>query len=280
VSVTASHSTSTTLGTTPALTAPAAPTAPPVREGAPASPRPGWGRRTAVAVTGSLACLAPTVWFVAIVVQLATGTEADHRFHQVTGQGLLLCALWLAGLLPMVRAGWRGVAPSAAVVAQAGLFAGAGLAMGLLAPGAGALPVAIATVITTTLLWAALPVRPSLRGLLGHLDPVLAPVVLLTAALVTPFVAGEVELQNTSGDEHAHMAHYFDMAWLAVALVLVGALAAVAPEARRRALWTTGGLVVIGAARTAFTGEVTWSLLAMALGAVGTLAVLADRRVR
>ena len=247
---------------------------------APAPARPSWGRRTAVVVSGVLACLAPTVWGVAVTLELLNGVQADHRFHQVTGQGLLLCALWLAGLVPMVRAGWRGVPPSAATVAQAGLFAGAGLAVGLLAPGAGALPVAVATVLTTALLWAALPVRPSLRGLLGPLDPVLAPVVLLAAALVTPFVAGEVELQNTSTDEHAHLAHYFDMAWICVALVLVGALAAVAPQARRRALWTTGGLVLIGAARTAFTGEVTWSLLAMALGVVGTLAVLADRRVR
>ena len=242
--------------------------------------RPSRGRRAAVAAAGVLACLLPAVWSVGVVVELATGTEADHRFHQVTGQGLLLCALWLAGLVPMVRAGWRGVAPSAATVAQAALFAAAGLAMGLLAPGAGALPVAVVTVVTTALLWAVLPVRPRLRTLPGHLDPVLAPVVLLAAALVTPFVVGEVELQNTSGDEHAHMAHYFDMAWISVALVLVGALAAVAPAARRRALWTTGGLVLIGAARIAFTPDVTWSLLAVALGTVGTVAVLADRRVR
>jgi hypothetical protein len=255
-------------------------TASPVLGTTPAPARPTRGRRTAVALTGALACLAPTVWSVAIVVQLATGTEADHRFHQVTGQGLLLCALWLAGLVPMVRAGWRGVAPSAATVAQAALFAGAGLAMGLLAPGAGALPVAVATVVTTAALWAALPVRPRMRGMLDQVDPVLAPVVLLAAALVTPFAAGEVELQHTSGDEHAHMAHYFDMAWVSVALVLVGGLAALAPAARRRALWTTGGLVVIGAARTVFTGELTWSLLAVALGVVGTVAVLADRRVR
>jgi hypothetical protein len=112
------------------------------------------------------------------------------------------------------------------------------------------------------------------------LDPVLAPIVLLAAALVTPFVVGEVELQNTSGDEHAHMAHYFDMAWVSVALVLVGALAAAVPGARRRVLWLTGGMVLIGAARIAFTPDVTWSLLAVALGAVGTLAVLADRRTR
>jgi cytochrome bd-type quinol oxidase subunit 2 len=118
------------------------------------------------------------------------------------------------------------------------------------------------------------------RGLTGHLDPVLAPVTLLAAALLAPFVVGEVELQNTSGDEHAHMAHYFDMAWLSVALVLVGVLATVLPSARRRALWTTGGLVAVGAARTAFTPDVTWSLLAVALGLAGTAAVLADRRRR
>lgn len=242
--------------------------------------RPSWGRRTAVAVTGALACLLPGVWAVGVTFELLNGIQADHRFHQVTGQGLLLCALWLAGLVPMVRAGWRGVPPSVATVAQAGLFAGAGLAMGLLAPGAGALPVAVATVVTTAVLWLALPVRPRLRGQVGALDPVLAPVVLLAAALVTPFVADEVDLQNSSGDEHAHLAHYFDMAWISVALVLVGALAAVVPAARRRALWTTGGLVLIGAARTVFTGEVTWSALAIALGVVGTVAVLADRRTR
>lgn len=247
---------------------------------APALARPSGGRRTAVVVTGALACLLPTVWSVGVTLELLSGIQADHRFHQVTGQGLLLCALWLAGLVPMVRAGWRGLPPSAATVAQAGLFAGAGLAMGVLAPGAGALPVAVATVVTTALLCAALPARPRMRGLLGGLDPLLAPVVLLAAALLTPFVAGEVELQNTSGDEHAHMAHYFDMAWISVALVLVGALAAVVPAARRRALWLTGGLVLIGAARTVFTGEVTWSLLAIVLGVVGTVAVLADRRVR
>jgi hypothetical protein len=102
-------------------------------------------------------------------------------------------------------------------------------------------PVGCYAVVSTLLLWAALPARPRLRGLRRSLDPVLAPVVLLAAALVTPFVVGEVELQNTSGDEHAHMAHYFDMAWVSVALVLVGALAAVVPAARRRVLWLTGG---------------------------------------
>jgi hypothetical protein len=243
----------------------------------PTADRPSWARRSAVILTGGFACLAPTVWLFGVLFELATATEADHRFHQVTGQGLLLCALWLAGLVPMVRAGWRGTAPAAATVVQAGLMAGSGLAVGLLAPGAGGLAAGIYAVVSTLLLWAALPVRPDLRGTVRRLDPVLAPVVLLAAGLVTPFVVGEVELQNTSGDEHAHMAHYFDMAWLSVALVLVGALAGVLPSARRRALWTTGGLVAVGTARIAFTPDVTWSLLAVALGVAGSAAVLAGR---
>ena len=239
--------------------------------------RPSWLRRAAVAAAGGFACLAPTVWLFGVLFELATGLEADHRFHQVTGQGLLLSALWLAGLVPMVRAGWRGTAPAAATVVQAGLMASAGLVVGLFAPSAGGLPVGIYAVVSTLLLWAALPARPHLRGTVRRLDPVLAPVVLLAAGLVTPFVVGEVELQNTSGDEHAHMAHYFDMAWVSVTLVLVGALAAVVPAARRRVLWLTGGLVLIGAARIAFTPNVTWSLLAIALGTVGTVAALCRR---
>ena len=126
--------------------------------------------------------------------------------------------------------------------------------MGLLAPGAGALPVAVVTGVTTALLWAALPVRPSLRGLVGNLDPVLAPVVLLAAALVTPFVAGEVELQNTSWDEHAHLAHYFDMAWLVLVFAVLGVAGAVLRSARGLQVWAGGGVALTGIAMLA-TGE-------------------------
>jgi len=52
---------------------------------------------------------------------------------------------------------------------------------------------------------------------------------------------------------------------------VLGVVAALVPSARRRAYWLTGGLVLIGATRMAFTPDVTWSLLAMALGAAGTV---------
>jgi hypothetical protein len=33
------------------------------------------------------------------------GELSSHRFHQLTGQGLLLAAIWFAGLLRQLRAG-------------------------------------------------------------------------------------------------------------------------------------------------------------------------------
>ena len=73
--------------------------------------RPSALRRTAVVASGVLACALPTLWTAGTVAELATGAERDHLFHQVTGQGLLLGAIWLGGLLPLLVAGWRGRRP-------------------------------------------------------------------------------------------------------------------------------------------------------------------------
>jgi len=62
-------------------------------------------RRTALAIAGVPACALPLVWTAGTVAELATGAERDHLFHQLTGQGLLLGALWLGGLLPLLIAG-------------------------------------------------------------------------------------------------------------------------------------------------------------------------------
>jgi hypothetical protein len=241
--------------------------------------RPSVIRRVALGVTALLSCALPTTFLVATVAQLATGTEADHRFHQVTGQGLLLCVLWLGALVPLLVSGWRGTAPSAGTALQAAAVAVTGLIAGAIAPGAGGLALAVYAAVTTGLVWAVLPVRPRLRGELTGLDPVIAPITLLGTALLTPFITGELHKQNHVHDEHTDMAHYFDMAWVSLIIVVLGVVAALVPSARRRAYWLTGGLVLIGATRMAFTPDVTWSLLAMALGAAGSVAlVLRDRR--
>ena len=243
-----------------------------------ARPRPSVGRRVAVGAAAFLSCTLPATFAVSITYQLAAGIEADHRFHQVTGQGLLLCAFWLGGLLPLVRAGWRGVAPSVGASLQSVAVAGTALLVAAFAPGAGGLALAVLCAVSTALLWAALPVRPRLRGQIQGLDPVTAPVALLAASLLTPFIIGEIWHQNHTHDEHTDMAHYFDMAWVSLTMVVLGIVAALVPAARRRAFWTSGGLLLVGASRMAFTPDVTWSLLAMALGAVGTAALVVRNR--
>ena len=156
---------------------------------------------------------------------------------------------------------------------HAGAVALAALVAAVLAPGAGALPVAVVVCVSTGLLWLALPTRPRLRLLTADLDPLVAPVVLLATALLVPFALGRVGRQNHVHDEHTQLAHYFDMAWVSLALVLLGVVAAVSP-ARRLALWTTAGTAVVGAGRLAFTDNTTWSLLAFLVGVVGTAVVL------
>jgi hypothetical protein len=235
--------------------------------------RPSALRRTAVVAAGVLACLLPTVWTAGTVAELVTGAERDHLFHQITGQGLLLGALWLGGLIPLLVAGWRGVRPGAAAAAlHLSVVVGAIVAAAL-APGNGGVFVAVVALVTGALVWTALPVRP--RVVPSGLDPVLAPLALAAAALFVPFVIAQAGLQRAMHDEHAEFSHNFDMAWIGVALVLAAVAAAAVPAARRLALAAMAGIAVVGAARFLFTPETTWSLLAAGLGLLGAAAVAA-----
>jgi hypothetical protein len=53
-------------------------------------------RRAAVDVAGLLACVVPVVFTASLGRMLLLGELDEHRFHQLTGQGLLLTLLWLA----------------------------------------------------------------------------------------------------------------------------------------------------------------------------------------
>lgn len=235
--------------------------------------RPSALRRSALAVTCVLAGALPLAWGTSSVVQLVTGTEPDHRFHQLTGQGVLLAVLWLGALLPLLAAGWRGRRPAtAAALAHVALAIGAGLA-GLLAPGNGGLLLAGIVVVTGVLLWLALPVRPGRPA--GGLDPLVAPVALAAAALYAPFVIDQAARQRAFADEHARMSHYFDMAWLGIVVVILLVAAALVPAARRLARVAGASSLVIGAARLAFTSDVTWSWLAAAVGVVAVAVAVA-----
>src|SRR5215212_2989654 len=127
-----------------------------------ATTRPSALRRVAVVGTGVLAGALPTMWGISTVGELVVGAERDHLFHQLTGQGLMLSALWLGALLPLLVAGWQGVRPSAAAAfAHVAVVAGAAVAAAL-APGNGGAFVAAIAAVTGALVWAALPRRPRL----------------------------------------------------------------------------------------------------------------------
>ena len=109
----------------------------PSTEASTAASRPGRGRRAAIAVAAFVSCAIPVTFTVTITGMLVTGADTDHRFHQLTGQGLVLVALWLGALVPLVRAGWRGERPSTAAGYRLLTLVGAGVATSAVAAGGG-----------------------------------------------------------------------------------------------------------------------------------------------
>lgn len=260
------------------LSVPAATEVAPDQISSDAGPAPSRARRAAVAFTGAIACVLPTVFTINISRMLLTGVEADHRFHQATGQGLVLTALWLGALLPLVRAGWTGRRPPLAAGLLHVAFVLVGATLAVLAPGGGAPSLMAVIAVPGVLLWAALPKRPSLRTRV-QLDPLLAPAALLAAAVFTPFAVGQLELQNAATSYHAQNPHHWDMAWMTVTITVVALLAALLPGARRLVLWLAVGAAVTGTAGLAFGESTAWSLLVLAVGLVAGAAAVVRQRL-
>jgi len=239
---------------------------------------PSWRRRAAVGVTAFLASALPVVFTVNLTRMLVTGIEPDHRFHQATGQGLILCALWLGALLPLVRAGWSGRRPSTATGLLHLALAGSGVVCAVVAPGGGAPFLIGVIVVTGALLWLAMPRRPRLRGPV-RIDPVLAPLALALAAFLTPYAINQLALQNlaTTG-LHSENPHLFDMAWTSVTLIVLAVLAALLPAGRSLVAWVAVSCLGFGLAGLAFGEGTTWSLLALAFGVVSAVAAWMQRR--
>lgn len=208
---------------------------------------------------------------------LLVGELSEHRFHQLTGQGLVLFALWLGGLVPLLRAGWSGRRPSSLAGLLHLTFVATGALCAAAAPGGGA-PVLVAVIaVTGGLVWLALPLRPRLRLTL-RVDPLLAPVAALAAAVSTPYVLDQIALQNAAVGHHAQNPHPFDMAWLVTALVVLGLLAALFPAVRRLGFVAGLGLAWTGAMGVLLDVDRPFTLLTLISG-VGLLLVTA-RRVR
>jgi hypothetical protein len=217
--------------------------------------RPGRARRAALLVAGVVGCLLPTVWTVNFIRMLATGELADHRFHQLTGQGLLLTSLWLGALVPMLVAGWRGRRPSTAPAVLHLSFVVVGTACALAAPQGGARELMALIGATGTLVWLALPRRARLRGPVDVSPLSLAPA-LLASAVVTPYALDQIALQHVATGLHAADPHFFDMAWMTLVLAVVGLLGALLRRARVLLAVSGAGLAATGIAMLAL-GEPT-----------------------
>jgi len=246
--------------------------------GSRAAQRPRVGRRVAVVVTGALASFLPSVWALNIARMLLTGDLPEHRFHQATGQGLVLMALWLGAVLPLVRSGWTGRRPSTATGLLHLVFVVVGGLLAVAAPGGGAPALMGAVAVTGTLLWLALPRPPRLRAAFS-VDPLLAPVALLSTAVFTPYAAAQVGLQNAATGYHAQNPHLWDMAWMTLTLCVTAILAAALPSARSLVWWLAAGATTTGVAGLAFGEGTAWSVLVLGVGLVTTGAAVARRRL-
>ena len=241
--------------------------------------RPTRTRRTALALAGIAGCAVPLMFAANITWTLLTGDLADHRFHQLTGQGELLCALWLVPVLALLRAGWQGRRPSTAAGWAHLAFATAGAVCAVAAPGGGAPALMAVVLVTGALVWAALPVRPALRGPV-RIDPLVAPVALAGSALLLPYAVDQVAAQNAvTGGLHLHNPHFFDKAWIAVTMTAFAVLAALLPAARGLGHGFALAMVVLGGAGLALDEGVAWSGAVLSVGlAAGVATAVARRR--
>ncbi len=238
---------------------------------------PGAGRRTALAGCAFLTCALPLVFGTTITGMLLTGVDSDHRFHQTTGQGLILVAFWLGAVVPLLRAGWRGERPSTAAGLRHLTLVVAGAGCAVAAPGGGAPGLVGVIAVGGALLWCALPRRPRLRSAV-QVDALLLPAALVLGAALLPYAADQLALQNDATGYHSRNPHFFDMAWISVVLVSQALMAALLPAARRLALPVAAATAALGAAGLAFGEDVTSSWVTVALGIVLAAAGLVGAR--
>ena len=239
--------------------------------------RPGRGRRSLLVATGFLSCAIPVVFTVNVTRMLVTGVDVDHRFHQLTGQGEILFALWLLPILALLRAGWHGRRPGTAAGWAHLVLVAAGAGCAAAAQGGGA-PILVAVIaITGALLWASLPLRPRLRVPV-QVDPLLMPVALAASAVLLPYAVDQIALQNAATGYHAENPHHFDMAWISVALAAHALLAALLPAARVLAAGFAAAMVVLGSAGLALGESTPWSLSVLVCGVLAAAAAVVVRR--
>jgi hypothetical protein len=176
-------------------------------------------RRIATAVTLAIAGALPLVWSIAALVAFVGGDDGgEHRFHDLTGVGVVLGVLWLGAVAGLARD--RGRRPAA--LAQ---LLGIGVAAAVATALSGESPVLpIVVALPGIALLALRHDRAELRRL--RPSPAVAALAIAAAVPLVPYAVGQAHLQSASHDAHASLEHYFDMAWIALAMPITAGVAA------------------------------------------------------
>ena len=204
---------------------------------------------------------------VTAVVGILVPAQAPHAFHNVIVASLLLIVS-APPVIAVARAPEAAIRPLVvlAVVGVAGL---ATMAAALTLD-----PFTLPFIILVGVLWAVLPDRsrpiPS-----GRPSPILVALVLAGAVPLTVYALDQAGLQRADHtSEHAAFFHWVETSFYAVAIVLLGALAALRPAGFRLAAWVAGvALAIMGAASLLFAGYASalpdpWGWVALAGGVV------------
>jgi hypothetical protein len=203
------------------------------------------GRAVALVVAGAL----PLVWSIAAVVAFVGGDDGgEHRFHDLTGVGVVLGVLWLGAVLGLAR---RGDRRPAALAQLLGIGVAATVATAL----AGESPVLPVIVLLPGLVLLALRAdRAELRRL--RPSPAIAALTIAAAVPLIPYAVGQAHLQAATHDAHASLEHYFDMAWIALAMPITAGVAALGIRGWRFAAGCAAlAAAIFGVAAILFPGQ-------------------------
>jgi hypothetical protein len=215
-----------------------------------------------------------------LVLGIANPAQAPHAFHNVLVASLLIL-LSAPAEIAIALAPQRAIRPLV-VLAAVGMAALATMAIGATVD-----PFTLPFVIVIAVMWA---LQPNREGALpaGRPSVILLVLVLAAAAPLLTYAFGQAELQRTDhASEHAAFFHWVESSFAAVAVLLLGLLAALRPAAYRLAAWSSGvTLAVLGAASialgayaSAFAAPWGWLALAGGVAFVGVAEWETRRRV-
>ena len=231
------------------------------------SSTPSAGRLRAVRILAIvMAASAIAFGLITAVIGIVSPAQEPHAFHNVVVASLLV-VLSAPPVVAVALAPERAIRPLV-ILAVVGVAALATMALSVTID-----PFTLPFVILVGVLWA---LTPSRTGVVpsGRTSLILLALVALAAGPLVWYALGQAELQRTDhATEHAAFFHWVETSFYAIAVLLLGLLAALRPAAYRLAARCAGlALAIVGAASLALPAHASalpspWSWVAL-LGGV------------